>query len=618
MTRQLFLRRQVSIVLIGLPCGGIMIILLCTGLFRGIELKSLDFRFLCRGSIPTSDKIVIIGTDEEALDKITDPFVFWSPYFAEIIKAVAGGGAKAMGLDFLQTIALKKNIDGEDLDGIMADAFMEAENVIMINLLRWDNSIGGLRALNPLPRYLYAADPDNIGFSNLTIDNDGCVRRQILLLNDTENTIYAYIGLKVIAKYLDSAIEKKGDHILVGDYTIPVNAYNEMSINFAGPSGTFPIMSFYKVWQLARQGQTDFFKRNFKDKIVLIGPGNIYSQDFKPTPFYRSRHYSGTRQTLGIEIVANVINTILERRFIVSLKFWQTILIILFLGVLSSFASFKLPPMAGGIVVFAFVVGYAISCIVLFSRYNLHLDMISPLSVIPLTYTIVFTYRYTVEDKEKRRIKRIFKHYVSDEVFGELLKYPGEIPLGGNRMQVSVLFADIRGFTSLSESQDPHHIVSILNSYFTMMADIILKNKGTLDKYIGDGILAFYGAPIAREGHAALAVNSAIEMISALDVLNKELMLDVPLRIGIGIHSGEAVVGNIGSKHKMEYTVIGDTVNTASRIEGLTKDFNANILITEETFSRLKARYHIVPEKEVVLRGKTKTTMVYRVESQGI
>ena len=114
-----------------------------------------------------------------------------------------------MGLDFLQTIALKKKVEGEDLDGIMADALMEAQNVIMINLLRWDNTVNGLKAINPLPRYLYAADPDNIGFSNLTIDNDGCVRRQTLLLNDTESSIYAYIGLKVIAKYLNSNIEKK-------------------------------------------------------------------------------------------------------------------------------------------------------------------------------------------------------------------------------------------------------------------------------------------------------------------------------------------------------------------------------------------------------------------------
>ena len=148
-----------------------------------------------------------------------------------------------------------------------------------------------------------------------------------------------------------------------------------------------------------------------------------------------------------------------------------------------------------------------------------------------------------------------------------------------------------------------------------MMADIILKNKGTLDKYIGDGILAFFGAPIDREEHAELAVNSAKEMISMLDMLNKELMLDAPLRIGIGIHSGEAVVGNIGSTRKMEYTIIGDTVNTASRVEGLTKEFKANILITEETFSRLKILDNITPEKEIILRGKTQPIKLYRVET---
>lgn len=608
-------KRHISMVLIGLVCGALMIILLRTDLLKGIELKSLDFRYLCRGVIPTSDKIVIIGTDEESLDKIKDPFIFWNSYFAEIIKAVAGNGAKVIGFDFLQTIALKKKSDGEDIDGIMADALMKVENVIMINLLRWDSTANGLKAINPLPRYQYASDPDNIGFSNLTIDNDGCIRRQTLLLNDIHGNVHAYIGLKVIAKYLDSAIEKKGGHILVGDYAIPVNPYNEMPINFAGPSGTFPTISFYKIWQLVEGGNINFLKKYFKDKIVLIGPGNIYSQDFKPTPYYRSRYYSGTRQTLGIEIVANIINTILERRFIISLKWWQTLLIILFLSVLTSFTSFKLSPIFGGIAAFTIASVYVYLCIILFIRYNLYLDLICPVDGIPLAYTLMFAYRYTVEDKEKRRIKKIFKQYVSEEVFEELLKYPSKIPLGGNRVQVTVLFADIRGFTLLSEKRDPSQVVSILNSYFTRMVDIILKNKGTLDKYIGDGILAYFGAPIEREEHAELAISSAREMISALDVLDKELALNLPLRIGIGIHSGEAVVGNIGSERKMEYTIIGDTVNTAFRVEDLTKEFHANILITEATFSRLKTKCRIIPEREITLRGKTKSAMLYRVEA---
>ncbi len=614
MTRQSTLWRYATIVFIGLVCGGIMAAIMGTGILKGLENKSLDFRFLIRGMVPASDKIIIIGTDDEALDKIPDPFIFWSPYFAEIIKAVAGGGAKAMGLDFLQTIALKKLVEGEDLDGIMADAIAEAEKLIMINLLRWDDAANGLKALNPLPRYLFASDPDNIGFSNLTIDNDGCVRRQTLLLDDVEGNVYGYIGLKVIAKYLDSPIEKKGDSVYVGDYVIPVNAYNEMLINFTGPSGTIPIMSFYKVWQLAHQGNANFFQKTFQDKIVLIGPGNIYSQDFKPTPFYRSRLYTGTRQTLGIEIVANVVNTIIERRFIVPVALWQTIFTILILGVLTSFSSFKLPPIAGGAAAFAIASGYVYLCVFLFSHYNLLLELMCPVSGIPLTYTAVFAYRYTVEDKEKRKVKQIFKHYVSEEVVDEILKYPGEIPLGGKRVEATVLFSDIRGFTSLSEGQDPQRIVSILNLYFTRMVDIIFKNKGTLDKYIGDGILAFFGAPIKREEHADMAVRTAIEMVIQLGNLNKELALDVPLRIGIGIHSGDAVVGNIGSKRKMEYTIIGDTVNTASRIEGTTKELKANILITEATFSRLKYRYNIIPEKEIALRGKAKPMMLYRVE----
>lgn len=609
------IRRYLAVICIGLACGAIATALQMANILEWMEMKSLDIRFLCRGTIPVSDKIVIIGTDEEALDKINEPFIFWNPYFAEIIKAVASGGAKTMGFDFLQTFALKKKVDGVDLDGVLAEALGEAENVIMINLLRWDDVANGFKPLNPQPRYLYASDPDNVGFSNLTIDQDGFVRRQKLILNDVDGNAYAYLGLKIISKYLNSNIEKKGGRILVGDYQIPINSDNNMLINFAGPSGTFPVVSFYKIWKLAREGNTSFFKRYFKDKIVLIGPGNIYSQDFKPTPFYRSRYYTGTRQTLGIEIVANVINTILERRFIASLEFYQTVLIILFLGVLTGVITFTLSSVASGIIVTALAAGYFGLSIVLLRYYDLWLDVVCPLDCIPLTYAAIFVYRYMVEDKEKRKIKKVFKHYVSEEVVDEILKYPDKIPMGGKRVQATVLFSDIRGFTSMSENYDPQRIVSVLNTYFSAMVDIIFKNKGTLDKYIGDGILAFFGAPIVRAEHADSAVTTAIAMLSKLDELNKELALQTPLRIGIGIHSGEAIVGNIGSHRKMEYTIIGDTVNTASRVEGLTKELKADILITEETFSRLKGNYQIVPEEEVVLRGKTRPIMLYRVKA---
>lgn len=614
MKKQSIFRRTLAILITGLICAGIMTALFKFDILRWIENKTLDFRFLCRGTIPVSDKIVIIGTDDEALDKIKDPFIFWNPYFADIIKAVSRGGAKVIALDFLQLIPLNKKIDGEDHDGIMAEALMEAENVIMINLLRWDNTLQGLRAVNPLPRYRYALEPNAIGFSNLSIDNDGYVRRQTLLLNDADKNNYAYIGLQVIAKYFNSVIKKEKTELTVNGCIIPVNLYSEMMINFAGPSGTFPIVSFYKIWQLAQQGNTEFFKNNFKNKIVLIGPGNIYSQDFKPTPFYRSRFYSGTQQTPGVEILANVINTILEKCFINTLKDWQTFIIILCMSMLVSLASFKLSPVYGGVAALALTAGYIYLCVLLFNTYSLWINMICPANVIPLTYTAVFTYRYTVEDKEKRHIKKIFQRYVSEEVVEEMLQYPGEIPLGGNRVHITVLFADIRDFTSFSERHDPWQVVTILNSFFSIMADIVFNNKGTLDKYIGDGLLAFFGAPVTRAEHADMAVTAAIEMVSKLKTLNKELNIHEPLCIGIGIHSGEVIIGNIGSKRKMEYTIIGDTVNTASRIEKLTKELHANIMISKETLTLLKNKYALGAEKEITFRGRTKPIRLYQVE----
>ena len=196
---------------------------------------------------------------------------------------------------------------------------------------------------------------------------------------------------------------------------------------------------------MAHDGKIEFFRKFFKDKIVLIGPGNIFSQDYKPTPFYRSRYFTGTRQTLGIEIVANVVNTILERRFITSLEFYQTVLIIVFMGVLTSVITFTMSSVAGGIIVIALAAGYFCLSILLFQYDNLRLNVVCPLGCMPLTYGAIFVYRYMVEDKEKRKIKRVFKHYVSEEVVDEILQYPDEIPLGGKRVEATVLFSDIRG-----------------------------------------------------------------------------------------------------------------------------------------------------------------------------
>ncbi len=210
-------------------------------------------------------------------------------------------------------------------------------------------------------------------------------------------------------------------------------------------------------------------------------------------------------------------------------------------------------------------------------------------------------------------MKNLFSKYVSKEVLEEILKNPSQVTLGGEEKEITVLFSDIRGFTSISEKTTPKELVRLLNKYFTAMTEQILKNGGVLDKYIGDAIMAFWGAPIENLEQADKAVRAALQMIQKLDELNKELMSEgIPeIKIGVGIYTGPAVVGNIGSNLRFDYTAIGDTVNTASRLEGLCKEYNTRIIIGKTTKNKLKDDYNLKFLGSALVKGKNKSVDVY-------
>lgn len=215
--------------------------------------------------------------------------------------------------------------------------------------------------------------------------------------------------------------------------------------------------------------------------------------------------------------------------------------------------------------------------------------------------------------EDKRRLRETFQKYVSEEVLNLILTRTGTIPLEGDRAVITVLFADIRNFTSLVERMDPKEAVNLLNDFLSPMVETVLRHKGTVDKYTGDGIMALYGTPIPVEDHAEHAISSALEMVSTLKRLQEDSRLPGDLQIGIGIHTGEVVVGNIGSPKRMDFTAIGDTVNTAARLEGMTRELETNILTTHETYLRTEGRFIFEPLGELSIRGKTKRLKLYKV-----
>ncbi len=222
---------------------------------------------------------------------------------------------------------------------------------------------------------------------------------------------------------------------------------------------------------------------------------------------------------------------------------------------------------------------------------------------------------YFVEGREKRRVKRLFSRYVSKDVYQQLMASPTDAVLGGQRRRMTVLFSDMRGFTTLSERGNPEDLVLQLNQYFTRMVEVVFAHRGTVDKFVGDMVMALFGAPLDDEEHADHAVQTALAMVDALQDLNRQWLAAgrSALDIGIGINSGEMIAGNIGSDTIMSYTVIGDNVNLGARLESLNKEFGTRILISDATRQLLRGTYNVVPLGEVTVKGKTNAVAIFDV-----
>lgn len=589
-------------------------------LLERIELKTLDYRFLWRGAEKPDDRIVILGIDDKALDKIKDPMVFWGPHFAKVIRKLAQAGARSIGMDFVFSIPITKSVDGEDYDKILAMALREANCVVMAKTFRNDRETNAYLVDEAISRLRFAASPEYAGFVNLTNDPDNCVRRQTLVVQDINSKGHLAFGLAIVAKYYDilgkKKVSVKGSNVIMGDKVVPINRYGEMLINFAGPSGNFHHISFYEAWKMADEdGSIGYFRENFTNKIVLIGTTNILHQDFKPTPFFASNHYKELRSTYGIEIWANVINTMLQDKYITRVPGWQVSIIILFIGLFVSYVSLRLSLIKSLLALIAFGVAYIFLCIEMFIGFNIWVSMAAPFVTIPLTCAVIFTYRFTIENRQRSVIKSLFQHYLHPDVVNELLKDPDNVKLGGVKKELTVFFSDIQDFTSISEKMEPEELVKLMNVYLTNISDIIIKYEGTIDKYVGDAVMAFFGAPLDQKDHALRACYAAIETQEHMQILRKSFKVKGWPEISsrIGINTGMVVVGNMGGENRFNYTVIGDDVNLASRLEGVNKIYSTNIMIGENTYTRVKDSI-VARELDVIrVKGKSRPVKVYEL-----
>ncbi|MEE8590987.1 MAG: CHASE2 domain-containing protein, partial [Spirochaetia bacterium] len=358
---------------------------------------------------------------------------------------------------------------------------------------------------------------------------------------------------------------------------IPINDRAQLLINYMGiassasPRGhqTFPVRSFAGYASRVPNPDPARWPRTMAvgNKILMVGPfSKGIAEDEKTTPY---------GLMFGVEIHANALNTILMNNFLYHISEWANALILLAMALLTAFMASRLPTVWSLVLSVVLAVVFFFAVMLIFDLYNQIITLSTPILGVLLSFLAVIVYRIMTEEKDKRRIRDMFSTYVSRRVVDQIINNPPE--LGGQNKDLTVLFSDIRGFTTLSETMSPQALVNHLNEYLTAMTGIILEYEGTLDKYVGDEIMCFWGAPLPQEDHAMLACQSALRQMEVLKQLNESWPPERKLNIGIGINSGIMLVGNMGSLQRMDYTLTGDNVNLGARLEGTNKSYFTNI-----------------------------------------
>ncbi len=612
-----------------------------------LEMKTLDFRFLLRGvyrpELP-GENIAIIGIDEKSLREV-GRWPWSRGRIADLLQLLSDEKPRVIAFDILfsepersDTLELIRALRGgtpipaqlsetlekyereADGDGQFAEAIRQSGRVVLpiamavptdrqrlgetddeAPILLAQSSFGlvqGLRvealfrpiearSLTP-PIERLARHTAALGHVYSMPERDGVLRWEYLALKHGED-YYPSFGLQVAREALGLRREETrlllGEAVQLGPIRIPTDERGRMLVNYVGREGTYPIFS-----------ATDVLHRrippgHFRDKILLVGATALGTYDLRVTPL--------SANMPGVEKNATVIDNILRRRFLHRTDTMRLLdaLFILGFGVSLGLILPHVSALYGATVAAAMLGFDLLFSQYLFDRQGLWINLLYPAATIVLSYTALTLFRFMTEERQVREVRRIFSSYVSPKIVTALVKEPERARLGGERKRLTVLFSDIRGFTAYSERHTPEEVVTVLNEYMQAMTEAVFRWDGTLDKFIGDAIMVFWGAPLDQPNHAELAVRCALDMRHRLAALQKKWRTEGKevLDTGIGINTGEVVVGNMGVEgRKMDYTVIGDHVNLAARMESLTREYDLPILLSEATYLEVK---HLIHEK---------------------
>ena len=447
----------------------------------------------------------------------------------------------------------------------------------------------------------------NIRSLNVPADSDDVVRR--VPLTFMANGKPATLALELAARAIgDTPVLNPDQSVTIAGYRIPFQVAHTMTVNFAGGWNDIPTHSLADLRECVEKGDTDFFRRNFKDKVVLLGtvlnfedrkmtskrfanssgPGPAERCALSPVaaPAPASGSFFSAAAIDGVYIHATAINNLIRREATSELGWRPTLLVALIGALLGAFAALLLAPGAAALVLIVAAFLWTVGGTVAFEQ-NLALPLFEPLLAGFAAIVLTVAFRLVVTDRDKRFLRRTFGLYLAPAVI-ERMTTSNKMPeLGGEMRDITVYFSDVAGFSSFSETMTPTELVTLMNSYLSAMTDIIEEHGGFVDKYIGDAIVAVFGAPLDAANHATDAVRAALRCCERLAEFNRDPTASSRPKLGqrIGLNSGPALVGNIGSRRRFNYTVMGDVVNLASRLEGANKYFGTTILASEATMA---------------------------------
>lgn len=653
------MRRRIGVITV---CAGLALVVAMVRLLAPVPLevldrKLLDFRYLVRGPVAASSHVVIVGIDEASLAEI-GRWPWPRGRLAQLIDRLHDAGVSAIGFDIvldepttsvdraeLETALatnphrtadeLRRALHAElDDDAQLATALRGAGDVVLAHFFEFGGAPAAQLAATPLPEMtvmlaggatlaatpalkhatrvrapipVLAAATAGTGHINFAPDPDGSYRRVPIGIRAGDRLVPS-LGLELLRVYLGegaarATITPAGvTGARIGDHEVPVDGAGQLWLDFLGPPGTIPQVSAAAV--LAGRVPAEALA----GRIALVG-FTAMGFDEVPTPF--------AAVSPGVELQATALDNVLEGRAL-RRPWWLVPLeaaAVVALGVLVGAALRWLPGAWGGIGAAVLALAYLVVTQTLFTAAGLALGGIYAAAGVILAAIGGAVYRSVVEEGEKRKIRDAFQHYVNPEIAELIAEEPDRLRLGGERRPITVLFSDIRGFTGMAEHLSPETLGELLNHYLEAMTDVVFTHGGLLDKYIGDAVMAFWGAPADTPDHAMRCCEAALDMRAALERLNLSWhAAGLPqIQIRIGINSGDAIVGNFGSSRRFSYTAVGDDVNLASRLEQLNKGYGTGVLISAWTRRAIGDEFVCREIDHTLVKGRAQGVTVYEL-----